>query len=296
MMLLIIGGLGIAGAIAVTFALLWPHSEPLPSVVPARRAVADAEASPSLVQLVFQRSAGLAGKMTRDGYRSRLQGRLDVAGNPQAWPAERVLALKGVGLVLCLAIGFVYGAKVGGMWVLLGPVIGAAAGFFLPDVLIHNLGERRQEELRNGLPDVIDMLTVCVEAGLGFDAALARVVSNLHGPAAAEFARVLREMQLGKSRVDALRSAGARVQVSEFRTFISSMVQSSELGISMGDVLRAQAGQMRIKRRQRAEEKAQKLPVKILPPLILCILPAMFVVVLGPAGMSISGFFSHSGR
>lgn len=296
MMLLIIGGVGIAGAIAVMFALLWPHSEPLPTVVPARRAVAETEPSPSLVQSVFQRSAGLAAKMTRDGYRSRLQGRLDVAGNPQAWPAERVLALKGVGLVLCLAIGFVYGAKVGGMWVLLGPVIGAAAGFFLPDVLIHNLGERRQEELRNGLPDVIDMLTVCVEAGLGFDAALARVVSNLHGPAAAEFARVLREMQLGKSRVEALRSAGARVQVSEFRTFISSMVQSSELGISMGDVLRAQAGQMRIKRRQRAEEKAQKLPVKILPPLILCILPAMFVVVLGPAGMSISGFFSHSGR
>lgn len=296
MMLLVIGCVGIAGAIATMMLLLWPHAEVLPTATPARRAAAESEPSSSLVQSLFQRSAGLTAKMTRDGYRARLQGRLDVAGNPQAWPADRVMALKGVGLVACLVIGALYGAKLGGMWVLLGPVIGAAAGFFVPDVLIHNLGERRQSELRNGLPDVIDMLTVCVEAGLGFDAALARVVSNLDGPAASEFARVLREMQLGKSRVEALRDAGARVQVSEFRTFISSMVQSTELGISMGDVLRAQAAQMRIKRRQRAEEKAQKLPVKILPPLILCILPAMFVVVLGPAIMSITGFFSHTGR
>ena len=295
MMLLIIGAVSIAGAIAMMVLLLGPHAEALPTTQPSRRATIETEPSPSLVQSLYQRSAGLTARMTRDGYRSRLQRRLDIAGNPQAWPADRVMALKGVGLLACLVIGVLYGAKLGGMWVLIGPVVGAAVGFFIPDVLIRNLGERRQNELRNGLPDVIDMLTVCVEAGLGFDGALARVVTNLDGPAAAEFSRVLQEMQLGKSRVEALRDAGVRVQVSEFRTFISSMVQSTELGISMGDVLRAQAGQMRIKRRQRAEEKAQKLPVKILPPLILCILPAMFVVVLGPAIMSITGFFSHAG-
>ena len=294
-MLLIIGCVAIAAAIGMIVMLVGPKAAALPAAMPARRAaVVQTEPSPSLVQSLSERSAGLAAKMTRDGYRSRLQARLDVAGNPQNWQADRVLALKGIGLVLCLLVGLLYGAKAGGWWTLLGPVGGAAAGFFLPDVLIRNLGERRQNELRNGLPDVIDMLTVCVEAGLGFDAALARVVTNLDGPAAGEFARVLQEMQLGKSRVDALRDAGLRVQVSEFRTFISSMVQSTELGISMGDVLRAQAGQMRIRRRQRAAEKAQKLPVKILPPLILCILPAMFVVVLGPAIMSITGFFSHT--
>jgi tight adherence protein C len=293
-MLLIIGCVAIAGAIGMIVMLLGPKAAALPASLPSRRATVQTEPTPSLVQSLSARSAGLTAKMTRDGYRSRLQARLDIAGNPRNWPAERVLALKGVGLVACLLVGLLYGAKAGGMWTLLGPVGGAAAGFFLPDVLIRNLGERRQNEMRNGLPDVIDMLTVCVEAGLGFDAALARVVTNLDGPAAAEFARVMQEMQLGKSRVDALRDAGARAQVTEFRTFVSSMVQSTELGISMGDVLRAQAGQMRIKRRQRAEEKAQKLPVKILPPLILCILPAMFVVVLGPAIMSIVGFFSHT--
>lgn len=293
-MLLLIGCVAIAGAIAMIVMLLGPTAAALPTSMPSRRAAVPAEPTPSLVQSVFSRSAGLTAKMTRDGYRSRLQARLDIAGNPAAWPAERVMALKTVGLVACFLVGLLYGAKAGGVWTLVGPVGGGAIGFFIPDILIRNLGERRQNELRNGLPDVIDMLTVCVEAGLGFDAALARVVTNLDGPAAGEFARVLQEMQLGKSRIDALRDAGTRVRVTEFRTFISAMVQSTELGISMGDVLRAQAGQMRIKRRQRAEEKAQKLPVKILPPLILCILPAMFVVVLGPAIMSITHFFSHA--
>ncbi|BBH17203.1 type II secretion system protein [Nocardioides baekrokdamisoli] len=294
-MLLIIGCVGICAALVMLIVLLGPQRAALPASMPSRRATVETEPSPSLVQSLLERSAGLTARMTKDGYRSRLQHRLDVAGNPPAWPADRVLALKGAGLIAGVVLGLLYGAKLGGIWALLGPVIGAAAGFFIPDILIRNLGERRQTELRNGLPDVIDMLTVCVEAGLGFDAALGRVVSNLDNPAAAEFARVMQEMQLGRSRVDALRDAGARASVSEFRTFVSSIVQSTELGISMGDVLRAQAGQMRIKRRQRAEEKAQKLPVKILPPLILCILPAMFVIVLGPAIMSIVGFFSKAG-
>jgi tight adherence protein C len=145
-----------------------------------------------------------------------------------------------------------------------------------------------------GLPDAVDMMTVCVEAGLGFDAALSRVALNVEGPIASEFARVLQEMQFGMSRTEALRSMVNRTDVAEIRTFVSSMIQSSELGISVGNVLREQAREMRVRRRQRAEEKAQKLPVKILFPLLLCMLPAMFVVVIGPAGINIlktlSGF------
>jgi tight adherence protein C len=137
------------------------------------------------------------------------------------------------------------------------------------------------------------MLTVCVEAGLGFDGALGRVATNLEGPMSAECARVMQEMQFGKSRSDALRALADRTDVPELKSFVSAMIQAGELGISVGNVLREQAAEMRIRRRQRAEEKAQKLPVKILLPLITCLLPAMFVVVLGPAAIKIVHTFNH---
>lgn len=196
------------------------------------------------------------------------------------------MAFKGVGLTLGLLLGFALGAK-HGVGVVFFPMIGGAAGFFLPDLWILNLGQHRQQELLLGLPDAIDMLTVCVEAGLGFDSALSRVARNLDGPIASEFARVLQEMQFGKARAEALRALVERTDVSELRTFVSSVIQSSELGISIGDVLREQAAEMRIRRKQRAEELAQKLPVKILFPLLTCMLPAMFVVVIGPAAINI---------
>lgn len=240
---------------------------------------------------LFERFASFARRLTPNDYTRRMQRRLDMAGNPGAWPPERVLAFKGIGLTFGVLIGAFEGFNFGGAWVVLLPGIGAVAGFFLPDIWIHNLGERRQIEVRGDLPDAIDLLTVCVEAGLGFDAALGRVAQTLNGTAAEEFARVIQEMQFGKSRVDALRSAAERTDVPELRTFISTIVQSTELGISMGDVLRAQSGQMRVVRRQRAEEMAQKLPVKILFPLIFCILPALFVVVLGPAAISLADLF-----
>ena len=184
------------------------------------------------------------------------------------------------------------GLQYGALTTVLLPVAGAAAGFYLPDIWVRNLGERRQLDMRSDLPDAIDMLTVCVEAGLGFDSALGRVAQTMDGPAAFEFARVIQEMQFGSSRIDALRAAAERTDIPELRTFISSIIQSTELGISIGAVLRAQSGQMRVVRRQRAEEQAQKLPVKILLPLIFCILPALFVVVLGPAVLNIMDLFS----
>lgn len=137
------------------------------------------------------------------------------------------------------------------------------------------------------------MLTVCVEAGLGFDAAVAQVARNTSGPLAAEFARVLQEMQIGKSRTQALHSMTDRTTVPELRAFVSALVQASEPGIAMATVLREQARELRVRRRQRAEEAAQKVPVKILFPLIFCVFPAMFVVIIGPAVISISQNLFH---
>ena len=255
----------------------------------ARAAGVDEPIPPLMVRL-----AGLAARLSPSSYGGRLQRRLDLAGNPAGWPAERIMAFKGLGLVFGALFGALLGAH-GGVRLFLYAAIGAAVGFFLPDLLVRNIGEKRQLKLRNALPDALDMLTVCVEAGLGFDAALARVARNLEGSMAEECARVLQEMQFGLSRTEALRALANRTNVPEIKIFVSALIQASELGISVGVVLREQAKEMRVRRRQRAEEKAQKLPVKILLPLITCLLPAMFVVVLGPAAIKIVHTFATLG-
>ena len=253
------------------------------AAVPARSLANDPDAP---LPPLLERARTLATRLSPASYGQRLQRRLDLAGNPPSWPAERVMAFKGAGLVLGGLLGGLLGLK-HGIGVVIFPVVLGAAGFFVADVLIRNIGQKRQIEIQKGLPDALDMMTVCVEAGLGFDSALSRVALNLEGPMAAESARVLQEMQFGMSRTEALRALVNRTNVSELRTFVSSLIQSSELGISIGVVLREQAKEMRIRRRQRAEEKAQKLPVKILMPLITCLLPAMFVIILGPAILQI---------
>ena len=167
------------------------------------------------------------------------------------------------------------------------------AGFFLPDLLLYNVGIKRQTLIQRDLPDAMDMLTICVESGLGFDAALARVARNSEGPVAAEFSRALQEIQIGKSRSQALRSLAERTTVPELRAFTSAVVQAGELGIPIADVLREQAKEMRMRRRQRAEEKAQQVPVKILFPLIGCLFPALFIIVIGPGAISIMHSLFH---
>jgi tight adherence protein C len=256
---------------------------------PSRAAV---NFDPEEVTPLLDRLGVVAAKLSPGDYGRRLQRRLDLAGNPPAWPANRVLAMKGALLIFGVLIGAVLGAK-HGIWVVIGPILLGAFLFFVPDLLVRNAGEHRQIEILKGLPDALDMMTVCVEAGLGFDAALSRVALNLEGPMASECARVLQEMQFGKSRADALRALVDRTDVTELRAFVSALIQSAELGISLGVVLREQAKEMRIRRRQRAEEQAQKLPVKILLPLITCLLPAMFVVVLGPALIHIFKTLGH---
>lgn len=232
----------------------------------------------------------LALRLSPSGIVAKLQHRLDLAGNPARWNPDRMLAVKGLGLVMLGASGMLVGAHKP-LLLILYSIVGAGIGFFLPDVLLYNAGLKRQERIQAALPDAMDMLTVCVEAGLGFDAALDQVARNTSGPLAAELARALQEMQIGKSRTEALRAMANRTTAPELRAFVSALVQAGDLGISVAGVLREQAKEMRIKRRQRAEEKAQKVPVKILFPLITCLLPVLFVVILGPGVMMIARVF-----
>lgn len=250
---------------------------------------------PAELPPLMRRLRDLALRLSPAGYARWLRRRLDLAGNPPDWPADRVISFKGIGLVLGLLLGALVGLRHGAL-VVLFPVIAGLLGFFLPDILVYNTGDKRQAALLLALPDALDMMTVCVEAGLGFDAALSRVALNLEGPMGTECARILQEMQFGLSRVEALRSFADRTNVSEIRSFVSAVVQSSELGISIGVVLREQAREMRLRRRQNAEEKAQKMQVKIVVPLILCLLPALFLIVIGPGALSIVHAFSNTGR
>lgn len=235
----------------------------------------------------------LALRLSPSGIAGSLQRRLDLAGNPQRWTPDRVLAAKGLLLVGLAMLGALIGLRNPG-WAILGAIVGAVAGFFLPDVLLLNAGQKRQAALLKAMPDALDMLTVCVEAGLGFDAALAQVSRNTEGPLAAEFTRALQEMQIGKTRAQALRGVVDRTTVIELRAFVSALVQAGELGIPVANVLREQSKEMRVRRRQRAEYKAQQVGVKITFPLILCIFPALIVIVVGPGIIELAhGLFHH---
>ena len=167
------------------------------------------------------------------------------------------------------------------------------AAFLLgPDAVLNRQMEERRQSMRVRLPDVIDMLTISVEAGLGFDQALERTVAAVPGPLTDEFARMLGEMRAGAGRADAMRAVDARTDVPELRSFILALIQAETFGVSIGRILRGQSEEMRIKRRQQAQEEALKAPVKMLFPMILCVFPGIFVVLLGPSALNFaaSGF------
>jgi tight adherence protein C len=231
--------------------------------------------------------------MVRADTARKIQYRLNIAGNPPAWDVNRIIGLKVLGLGSVGALGFLFCLSRGYELnkVMLMTAGFAAFGYLLPNILLKNAGDKRETLMRNALPDAIDLLTISVEAGLGFDAAVARVAKNTSGPLAQEFSRLLQEMQLGIGRAEAMRAMGERTSLADLKSFCLAMVQADSLGIPIARVLRIQSHEMRTKRRQRAEEAAQKVPVKILFPVIFFILPTIFIVVIGPVFLSMGNLF-----
>ena len=239
------------------------------------------------------RLVGVGKMITRADTATKIVHRLDIAGNPPAWDVNRIIGLKVLGLGCIGVLGFLFALSRDYQLskVLLVTVGFSAFGYVLPNLLLKNAGDKREALMRNALPDAVDLLTISVEAGLGFDAAVARVAKNTSGPLAQEFSRLLQEMQLGVGRQEAMRAMGERTSLPDLKSFCLAMVQADSLGIPIARVLRIQSHEMRTKRRQRAEEAAQKVPVKILFPVIFFILPTIFIVVIGPVFLSMGDLF-----
>jgi tight adherence protein C len=229
-----------------------------------------------------------ARRLTPAGWVDSLQRQLRLAGSPRAWPLDRLLAAKMIlGLVGVLTALLVIGSGLTGPKVLLSVVLGVGL-FFVPDLILWGRAQERQTAIAFALPDTLDQMTISVEAGLGFDAALKRSARAGRGPLADEFEYVLGELRLGVGRNKAFRNLADRSSVPELRQFAFAVQQADEYGLPVAQVLRVQAAELRVKRRQRAEERAMKIPVKIVFPLVTCIFPTLFAVLLGPAVIRIA--------
>lgn len=217
-----------------------------------------------------------------------LERQVNYAGNPAMWGLENILAMKLLSLVGGSALAFTLIGTMGQAGLLVG-LLAALLGYEIPDLIIRQIAKTRQDSIRRDLPDTLDLLTVTVEAGLGFDAAVSQVSGDTDGPFSKELSRYLQEKQLGFTGRQALESMGARTSIDEVRSFVSALLQADKVGISVGPVLRELTQEMRIKRRQNAQEQAQKVPVKILIPLVFFIFPVFFIVVIGPTIISAMG-------
>lgn len=242
-----------------------------------------------VVRPAIRSFSALVARFTPNQTLESTQHKLDLAGNPNNWtPTEfwgiRLVATAALGGMSFLIFSVTHQpiARVLGLTVLM-----MLTGFFLPVLWLNGKIRRRQDDIVKALPDALDLLTVCVEAGLGFDAALAKVNEKWDNELALAFGRVLQEVRLGKLRREALRDMSNRMEVGDVTTFVAAIIQAEQLGVSIAKVLRIQSDQMRIRRRQRAEEKAQKAPVKILFPMVLLIFPSLFIVLLGPAALTV---------
>jgi tight adherence protein C len=216
-----------------------------------------------------------------------LEKQLIAAGQPMTLRAY--LALTVASFVLMCLFGLTMlssGNFSGGLVPLMGAGI-AGAGLYLPKFWLSTRVKGRQKMITKSLPDAFDLITTCVEAGLGLDAALGRVAEKVEGPFSDEMAITMKEISLGKLRRDALKEMADRCQIPDLSTFITAVVQAESMGTSIATVLRVQAEQMRIRRRQRAEQQAQQAPVKMIFPLVLCIFPTLFIVILGPAAITV---------
>ena len=282
-----------AVALAASVPLLWM------SLASQRASASSGAGVPDMHQIVLQRSAlnrvlrplvgGLAERvraLTPRGWVKNLEKHAALAGVPEHH-VERYLAAKLTAIgVAVAAVPFVTGAADQSRALMMG--IGLVVGTFMaPDGILRAKASKRQDELQNELPDTLDQIMISVEAGLGFEGAMGRVARTGNGPMAEEIQRTMYEIQMGVSRSQALHNMGRRSSVVDLRNFVFAVTQAEQYGLPIADTLRIQAAELRDKRRQRAEEKAVKIPVKITFPLVLCIFPALFVVLLGPAALSI---------
>ena len=249
------------------------------------------ELSQPLTERVFfpvaRKMGELALRFTPQNAINQTTKKLVLAGNPGGMDATVFWALRMAGLSLGALLFFVAtiapeGSFLKGRGLLIG-IPAAAMGFFLPELWLGGRISKRQTDVRKAMQDALDLLTICVEAGLGFDAAMAKVYEKWDNVVALAFGRVIREIQLGKLRRDSLKDMADRLGVPEMTSFIAAVIQSEQLGVSLARVLRIQADQMRIKRRQIAEEAAHKAPIKMLIPMALLIFPSICIVLMTPA-------------
>ncbi len=241
--------------------------------------------------LIVNNAGDFGRRFTPTGYVEKVRKKFVQAGRDSTNEVDRFIAMRVFAIcAIPLVIFFMFvwnpiGLEGGTRILITGLLVGAlVAG---PDSKLNNAVAERQKEILKDLPDVLDLLTISVEAGLGFEQALDRTIVTVPGPLSTEFARMLGETRAGASRADAMRAMDTRIDVSEVRSFVLAILQADTFGVSIGRVLRAQADEMRIRRRQLAQEQAQKAPVKMLIPMVFCIFPALFVVILVPAMIQI---------
>jgi tight adherence protein C len=235
---------------------------------------------------MMRRLSGIGTRLTSRERVGRTEGRLAQAGYPYGLRTIDFMGLKVVSAIVIsglafLLFGVALGSAIGSSLIF---AVGALAiGFFVPDYWLTTRIRGRQKAILLQIPDTLDLLTISVKAGLGFDAALGKVIEKTEGPLTDEFRRALAEVRIGKPRRDALKEMVARTNVPALTNFIGAIVQAEQLGVAIANVLEVQSEQLRIERRQRAEEMAAKAPIKMLFPLVGCIFPSMFIVILGPA-------------
>ncbi len=243
-----------------------------------------------IVVPILRKLSEIVTRLTPQSMLEDTSHRLELAGSPGNISAAEFWVIRGLTTIgLAILIYFFlgrYGDTSSGRRILYTFIVGIM-GFWLPSLYLSSTIRRRQEAIVKKFPDALDLMSICVDAGLPFDGAMARVHEKWDDPLAEEFGRVIYEVQLGKSRRQALRDMAARMDVNDVSSFVAAILQAEHLGVSIGKVLRIQSEQMRIRRRQRAEEKAHQAPIKMLFPLVFLVFPSMFIVLLGPAVLQI---------
>jgi tight adherence protein C len=249
------------------------------------------------VIMPFMRRLGeVSTRFTPQNVLEQTRKKLELAGNPGRMDASTFMILHFVAAVFLGGLIFVFTlfSHTFGLPIkILMVVVFTVLGYFLPDLLLKSRIDSRQKSVRRAMPDALDLLTICVEAGLGFDAAMSKVHEKWENELALAFGRVIREIQLGKLRRDALRDMAERLGIAEMTSFVAAIVQSEMLGVSMAKVLRIQSDQMRVRRRQYAEEQAHKAPIKMIFPMGLLIFPALMIVLLTPAALRLMGSLKY---